>query len=84
MAELSSRAVERLGEPLDIDDERVRLEAARGDPRPTSGQASNPDGTPEADGHIAALIEVTRRRALEPILVEDVEVEISTSAPKAT
>ena len=26
----------------------------------------------EADGHIAALMEIARRRALEPIMLEDV------------
>jgi hypothetical protein len=33
----------------------------------------------DADGHIAALVETARRRALEPILLEDVEVEVSTT-----
>jgi hypothetical protein len=31
-----------------------------------------------ADGHLAALIEVACRRALEAILLEDVEVEVTT------
>ena len=44
LAELSPRAVERLGELLDSDDERVSLEAAEDHPRPASGQASNPGG----------------------------------------
>jgi hypothetical protein len=37
-----------------------------------------------ADGHLAALIEVARRRALEPIVLEDVEVEISTTPASTT
>jgi hypothetical protein len=31
----------------------------------------------EADGHLAALLEVARRRALEPIMLEDVEVGVT-------
>jgi hypothetical protein len=30
----------------------------------------------EADGHLAALLQVAQRRALEPIILEDVEVEV--------
>jgi hypothetical protein len=37
----------------------------------------------EADDHLAALIEVARRRALETIMLEDVEVELS-STPSST
>ena len=33
------------------------------------------------DGHLAALIEVARRRALEPITLEDVEVEEIDAEP---
>jgi hypothetical protein len=38
-----------------------------------------------ADDHIAAPIETARRRALEPIMLEDDEVEIiSTTPPSMT
>ena len=35
----------------------------------------------EADGHLAALIAVARRRALEPVMLEDVEVEVMATEP---
>ena len=88
LAELSPRAVERLGELLDSDDERVSLEAARtildrhlGRP---AIQADISLHRAEADGHIAALLETARRRALEPIMLEDAEVEISTIKASTT
>jgi hypothetical protein len=89
LAELSPRAVERLGELLDSEDERVRLEAARvildrhlG--RPAIQADISLHGGP-ADGHLAALIDVARRRALEPIMLEDDQVEIiSTTTPPTT
>jgi len=34
----------------------------------------------ETDGHLAALLAVARRRALEPVVLEDVEV-VSTTEP---
>ena len=37
-----------------------------------------------ADDHLEALIETARRRALEPILLEDVDVEVSTTTPSTT
>lgn len=82
LAQLSPRAIERLGELLDSADERVRLEAAktildRHLGRPAI-QADISVHRAEADGHIAALLEVARRRAAEPIMLEDVEVEITT------
>ena len=75
LAELSPRAVERLGELLDSGDERVRLEAAKAIldrhlGRPAI-QADISLHRGVADGHIAALIETARRRALEPIMLED-------------
>src|SRR5262247_1155170 len=86
LAELSPRAVERLGELLDSDDERVRLEAARtildrhlG--RPAIQADINLQGA--EDAHIAALLATARRLALEPILLEDVEAEVSTTTPSA-
>ena len=83
LRELSPRAVERLGELLDSDDERIRLEAAKAIldrhlGRPAI-QADISLRSGSADGHLAALIEVARRRALEPIMLEDVEVELTTS-----
>lgn len=84
LAELSPRAIERLGELLDSDDERVRLEAARtildrhlGRP-PIQADINLRRGD---DQHIAALLETARRRAMEPILLEDDEVEVVGLAP---
>jgi hypothetical protein len=88
LAELSPRAVERLGELLDSGDERIRLEAAKAIldrhlGRPAI-QADISLHRGVADGHLAALIEVARRRALEPIMLEDVEVELSITTPAKT
>jgi hypothetical protein len=74
---------------LDSDDERVRLEAAKvildqhlGRP---AIQADISLSRGVANGHLAALIEVARRRALEPIVLEDDQVEIiSTTTPSTT
>src|SRR5262245_30431021 len=87
LAELSPRAVERLGELLDSGDERVRLEAAKAIldrhlGRPAIQADINLQGA--EDAHIAALLETARRRALEPIVLEDVEVEISTMRRSTT
>jgi len=88
LAELSTRAVERLGELLDSDDERVRLEAARtildrhlGRPA-IQADISLRHGVD--DSHIAALIEVARQRAMEPIVLEDVEIEMSAMPTSTT
>jgi len=75
LAELSPLAVERLGELLDCCDEKVRLEAAktilnRHIGRPAI-QADISLHRAEADGHVAALLEGARLRALEPIMLED-------------
>jgi hypothetical protein len=85
LAELSPRAVERLGELLDSGDERVRLEAARtildrhlGRP---AIQADIGLHRAEADSHIAALLETARRRAQEPIMLEDDAVEVVAMMP---
>ena len=82
LRQLSPRAVERLGELLDSEDERIRLEAAKAIldrhlGRPAIQADINLRGG-AADDHLAALIEVARRRALEPIMLEDVEVELTT------
>jgi hypothetical protein len=89
LAQLSPRTVERLGELLDSDDERVRLEAARAILDRHLGrppiQADISLHRADTDGHIAALIETARRRALEPILLEDDEVGIiSPTTPSTT
>jgi len=82
-AELSPLAVERLAELLDSADERVRLDAARtildrhlGRP---AIQADISLHRAEAEGHLAALLQVAQRRALEPIMLEDVEVEVMST-----
>jgi hypothetical protein len=85
LRELSLRAVERLGELLDSEDERIQLEAAKAIlDRHLGRPAVSADLTlrrVENDGHLAALLEVAHRRALEPIMLEDVEVEVTTSDP---
>ena len=73
LAELSPRAVERLGELLDSDDERVQLEAAKAIldrhlGRPAIQADLTVRGGASAD-HLQALIEVARRRRDEPILL---------------
>jgi hypothetical protein len=88
LAELSPHAVERLAELLDSAEERVRLEAAktildRHLGRPAI-QADISLNRGVADGHLAALLETARCRALEPIVLEDVEVEILTTTPSGT
>jgi hypothetical protein len=88
LAELSPRAVERLGELLDSADERVRLEAAKtildrhlGRPAIQADISLHRGGQ---DDPIAALLETARRRMLEPILLEDVDLEVSTTTPSTT
>jgi len=75
LAELSPRAVERLGELLDSDDERVQLEAAKAIldrhlGRPAIQADVTLRGGASAD-HLQALIEVARRRRGEPIMLGD-------------
>ena len=88
LRELSPRAVERLGELLDSEDERIRLEAAKaildrhlGRPAIQADISLRGGGV---DDHIAALVETARRRALEPITLEDDEVEIVSTTQSAT
>ena len=38
----------------------------------------------EADGHLLALLENARRRALEPIVLDDDEVEIISTTTRST
>ena len=87
LRELSPRAVERLGELLDSEDERIRLEAAKaildrhlGRPA-IQADISLRGGA--ADDHIAALVETARRRALEPVTLDDDEVEVVAISPLA-
>ena len=82
LRELSPRAVKRLGELLDSEDERIRLEAAKAIldrhlGRPAI-QADISLHRGVADDHLAALLEVARRRAAEPIMLEHVEVKATT------
>ena len=75
-----------LAELLDSGDENVRLEPAKAIldrhlDRPAI-HVSLHRGV--ADDHIAALIETAHRRALEPIMLEDGQVEISTTPPSTT
>ena len=84
LAELSPRAVDCLG-ALDSDDERVRLEAARtildrqlGRP---AIQADISLHRGEGEDHLAAQLVVARRRASEPLMLEDVEVEVMATDP---
>jgi hypothetical protein len=88
LAELSPRAVERLAELLDSSDERVRLEAIKVIPDRHLGrpaiQADISLHRGVADDHLAALIETARRRALEPIVLEDDEVEIISTTTRST
>jgi hypothetical protein len=71
---------------LDSADERVRLEAARtildrhlG--RPAIQADINVHR--EADGHLAALLQTARRRALEPIALEYDQVEIVSTTTRS-
>ena len=88
LAQLSPRAVERLGELLDSGDERIRLEAAKAIlDRHLGRPAIQADLTVRggaSDGHLAALVATARRRALEPIVLEDVEVELSSTPTSTT
>jgi hypothetical protein len=88
LADLSPRAVERLAKLLDSDDERVCLEAAkvildRHLGRPAVQADINLHGG-VADRHLAALIATARRRASEPIVLEDDEVEIISTTTRST
>jgi len=73
LRELSPRAVERLGELLDSDDERIRLEAAKAIldrhlGRPAIQADLTVRGSASTD-HLQALIEVARKRRDEPVML---------------
>ena len=78
LAELSPRAVERLGELLDSEDERVQLEAAKAIlDRHLGRPAIQADLTVRggtSDEHLQALLEVARKRRAEPIDLDEREV----------
>jgi hypothetical protein len=82
---MSPHAVERVFELLYSPDERVSLEAAKtildrhlGKP---PIQAAISLHRPEEDSLLAALIEAARRRALEPIMLEDGDAEVTATDP---
>ena len=78
LRELSPRAVERLGELLDSDDERIRLEAAKAIlDRHLGRPAIQADFTVRggtSGEHLQALLEVARKRRAEPIDLDDRDV----------
>ena len=78
LRELSPRAVERLGELLDSDDERIQLEAAKAIlDRHLGRPAIQADLTVRADAshaHLQALIELARKRRAEPVDLDDREI----------
>jgi hypothetical protein len=78
LRELSPRAVARLGELLDSPDERIQLEAAKAIldrhlGRPAI-QADISLHRGVADDHLAALLEMARKRRAEPIDLDEREV----------
>jgi hypothetical protein len=78
LRELSPHAVERLGELLDSDDERIRLEAAKAIldrhlGRPAIQADLTVRGGTSAE-HLQALLEVARKRRAEPIDLDERDV----------
>jgi hypothetical protein len=78
LRQLAPRAVVRLGELMDDPDPRIALEASKAIldrflGRPAI-QADISLHRGEADGHLVALLETARRRALEPIDLDEREV----------
>ena len=85
LRELSPRAVERLGELLDSDDERIRLEAAKAIldrhlGRPAIQADFTVRGGTSAE-HLQALLEVARKRRAEPIDLDERDVLDITPCP---
>ena len=79
LRELSPRAVERLGELLDSEDERIQLEAAKAIlDRHLGRPAIQADLTCERavlpHDHLQALLEVARKRRAEPIDLDEPDV----------
>jgi hypothetical protein len=78
LRELSPRAVARLGKLLDSEDERIQLEAAKAIldrhlGRPAI-QADISLNRGVADDHLAALIEMARKRRGEPVDLDEQEI----------
>ena len=89
LRELSPRAVQRLGELLDSEDERIQLEAAKAIlDRHLGRPAIQADLTLRGDApaaHLQALIELARKRRAEPVDLDDreiVDITPSQSDPK--
>ena len=85
LRELSPRAVERLGELLDSDDERIQLEAAKAIldrhlGRPAIQADVTVRGGTSAE-HLQALLEVARKRRAEPIDLDERDVLDITPCP---
>ena len=85
LRELSPRAVERLGELLDSDDERIQLEAAKAIldrhlGRPAIQADLTVRGGTSAE-HLQALLEVARKRRAEPIDLDERDVVDITPCP---
>jgi hypothetical protein len=78
LRELSPRAVERLGELLGSADERIQLEAAKAIlDRHLGRPAIQADISLHrgiADDHLAALLEMARKRRAEPVDLEEREI----------
>ena len=78
LRELSPRAVKRLGELLDSADERIQLEAAKAIlDRHLGRPAIQADISLHrgiADDHLAALLEMARKRRAEPIDLDERDV----------
>ena len=78
LRELSPRAVERLGELLDSEDERIRLEAAKAIlDRHLGRLAIQADVTVRGGTsaeHLQALLEVARKTRAEPIDLDERDV----------
>jgi hypothetical protein len=89
LRELSPRAVERLGELLDSEDERIQLEATKAILDRHLGrlfiQADISLRRGIANEHLAALIEVARKRRAEPVDLDErdvVDITPCQSSPK--
>ena len=85
LRELSPRAVERLGELLDSEDERIQLEAAKAIlDRHLGKPAIQADLTVRggvSTDHLEALLEVARKRRAEPIDLDEREIVDVTPCP---
>ncbi len=71
LRELSPRAVERLGQLLDSEDERIQLEAAKAI---LDRHLGRPAIQADPSDHLEALIEMGRKRRAEPVDLDEREV----------